>query len=380
MRNLLVGSSLAMQALRQQIERAASTSIAVLIRGETGTGKELVAQAIHDGSGRTGPYIAINCAAVPENLLESDLFGHERGAFTGATARRIGKFELTTHGTILLDEIGDLSPAAQVKLLRVLQENQIQRVGGNNIIRIETRVLAATHRDLEKMIREGRFRDDLFFRTGLTIRVPPLRDRLEGLPELVSHFIELLGPEAKSASYRAVPLSEMREPPASDGDFAPSIQPEALDLLSTQFWPGNVRQLKNVIYCALLVSRGLPITRSQAEEAYENSKPLSPEQDQTIRAYIARMIALARRDEVPRLWSRIIEEVERELFTQAIQATHGNQSSAAHVLGVTRKTMRLKLDHFGLHTPPPTDPEDRPAPLPLGPLPFPSAVPAQWAA
>lgn len=187
----LVGSSRAMQALREQIALAAESSITVLIRGETGTGKELVARAIHEQSARAAQtFVPFNCAGVPESLLESELFGHERGAFTGAKARRIGKFEFAGRGTIFLDEIGDLSLASQVKLLRVLEEEEVQPIGGNRTVAIHARVVAATNRDLDEAVFEGKFREDLFYRLSvLTIPVPPLRERREDIPELVAYFI-----------------------------------------------------------------------------------------------------------------------------------------------------------------------------------------------
>src|SRR3989449_4709747 len=216
----IIGNSRAMQAIYKEIGRVAATAVTVLIRGETGTGKELVARAIYQHSGRAvQPFIAVNCAAIPETLLESELFGHERGAFTGAEARRIGRFEQADRGTLFLDEIGDLSPNTQAKLLRVLQEKSFQRLGGKETIQVDVRVIAATHCDLERAIQEKKFREDLFFRLSVVvIALPPLRERKEDLPELVRYFLQKYGSEL--------------------GTGQPSIQPDALQFLQGQYWPG----------------------------------------------------------------------------------------------------------------------------------------------
>jgi DNA-binding NtrC family response regulator len=237
----IVGRSRAMQTLYKQIGQAGQASMNVLIRGETGTGKELVARAIQQHSSRAAkPFVAVNCTAIPETLLESELFGHERGAFTGAHVRRLGRFEEAGGGTLFLDEIGDLNPGTQAKLLRVLQEKYIQRVGGNEKIRVDARVLAATHRDLETAMKEKQVREDLFYRlSAMTIRVPSLRERSEDIPDLVRHCLSRFSGEA--------------------GVAAPSIQLEAVDFLRRQSWPGNVRELQNVIQRALLLARNHPI-------------------------------------------------------------------------------------------------------------------------
>jgi nitrogen regulation protein NR(I) len=327
----IIGNSRAMQAVYKEIGRVAATAVSVLIRGETGTGKELVARAIYQHSSRAAqPFIAVNCAAIPETLLESELFGHDRGAFTGAHARRIGRFEQANRGTILLDEIGDLSLSTQVKLLRVLQEKYIQRVGGNERIPVDVRILAATHRDLETALKENQFREDLFYRlSGVTIALPPLSQRPEDIPDLVKYFMQRLGGEV--------------------GVDAPSIQPEAIAFVQTQAWPGNVRELENVVRQALLLARNYPIGLEHAQEAYARTRKSVLVSDQTIAGYFSELLAKAQRGEADGVHAKMIEEMERELFARAIQLAQGNQAKAARWLGVTRTTMREKLIHFGLH-------------------------------
>ena len=326
----IIGNSRAMQAIYKEIGRVAATTVTVLIRGETGTGKELVARAIYQHGNRNDkPFVAVNCAAIPETLLESELFGHERGAYTGAHARRVGRFEQANLGTIFLDEIGDLSLSTQVKLLRVLQEKYIQRVGGNDKIPVDVRVLTATHRDLESAIRERQFREDLFYRlSGVTITLPPLSQRPDDIPDLVKYFLQ------RSA--------------AELGNDSPSIQPDAISFLQTQTWPGNVRELENVVRQACLLSRGYSISLEHVQQAEARSrKPLAVE-DQTLAGYFNDLLDRAQRGEVEAVHARMFVDMERELFTRAIQMAKGNQAKAARWLGVTRTTMREKLVHFGL--------------------------------
>jgi nitrogen regulation protein NR(I) len=327
----VIGNSRAMQGVYKEIGRVAATAVTVLIRGETGTGKELVARAIYQHSQRASqPFIAVNCAAIPETLLESELFGHERGAFTGAHARRIGRFEQAGRGTIFLDEIGDLSLAMQVKLLRVLQEKYIQRVGGNEKVAVDVRIVAATHRDLESAIQEKEFREDLFYRlSGVTITLPPLSQRADDIPDLVRYFVQRSAVELASDS--------------------PAIQPEALLFLQHQTWPGNVRELENVVRQALLLARGYAIGLEHVQEAYARSHKPVVGADQSIAGYLTELLAQAQRGEAEGVRTRMFEEMERELFTRAIQLAQGNQARAARWLGVTRTTMREKLIHFGLH-------------------------------
>jgi len=325
----IVGSSREMQGLFKAIGRAAATRATVLLRGPTGTGKELVARAIHQHSDRAAqPFIAINCAAIPETLLESELFGHERGAFTGAAMRRIGRFEQAKGGTLFLDEIGDMNLNTQVKLLRVLEEKKIQRLGGGETIAVDARIVAATHRDLETAMKERSFREDLFYRlSALTIRLPTLAQRREDVPELVNYFLQCSAVEI--------------------GVTAPSIDPEATDFLKHQMWPGNVRELENVVRHSLLLARDQSVTVKHVQEAHVlGNGDWKPEQ--VMEGYIAQLVTKAQHGEAGGLYQHILEQVERELFTRAIRSAHGNQAKAARWLGITRTTMREKLTHFGL--------------------------------
>jgi len=328
-RDAIIGRSRAMQELYKEIGRVAAKPITVLIRGESGTGKELVARAIYQNSDRADrPFIAVNCAAIPETLLESELFGHERGAFTGADARRIGRFEQANGGTIFLDEIGDLSPNTQAKLLRVLQEKCLQRLGGRETIPIDARVIAATHRDLETAMREKQFREDLFYRLSVVvIALPPLRERRDDIPALVQYFLRRHGKEL--------------------GARQASIHPEALGLLGEQSWPGNIRELENVVRNALLLARGYSIGLADVRKALSGADAratgVSP-----IARHVADLLAAAGRGELENLRPLLLETADRELFTQAIQLAGGNQAKAARWLGVSRITMREKLIHFGL--------------------------------
>jgi len=328
----IIGDSRAMQAIYKEIGRVAATSVTVLIGGETGTGKELLARAIYQHSKRVAQqFIAVNCAAIPETLLESELFGHERGAYTGALVRRTGRFEQANHGTIFLDEIGDLSLSTQAKLLRVLQEKYIQRVGGNEKIPVDVRVLSATHRDLETAMKEGQFREDLFYRlSGVTIKLPSLAQRAEDIPDLVRYFMSRSGPELGVAS--------------------PSIQPEALAFLHNQSWPGNVRELENVIRHSLLLARSYPVNLEHVQQAYARARKPVAAADQTIAGYFTELLTQAQRGELAGLQARMVEEMDRELYTRAIQLAEGNQAKAARWLGVTRTTMREKLQRFGLRS------------------------------
>jgi len=327
----LVGRSAAMHAVYKEIGRVAARPVNVLIRGETGTGKELIARAIYQHSDRaSAPFIAINCAAIPETLLESELFGHERGAFTGADARWIGRFEQADHGTIFLDEIGDMPPGTQVKLLRVLQDKMIQRLGGKETTAVDVRIITATHRDLEAAIREKQFREDLYYRLNVVaISLPPLRDRREDIPDLVRYFLGKLGPELGSAS--------------------PSIHPEVVDFLQAQSWPGNVRELENVIRNALLAAQGYTITLDHARTALNKNSRAESAAEHSFGKTIDEVLAAARRGELADAHARVLETAERELFTRAIQQAQGNQAQAARWLGVTRVTMRAKLMQYGLH-------------------------------
>ena len=336
----LVGQSAAMQTIYKEIGRIASKPVNVLIRGETGTGKELVARALYQHSDRSNaPFIAINCAAIPETLLESELFGHERGAFTGAEARRIGRFEQAHCGTIFLDEIGDMTLGTQVKLMRVLQEKCLQRLGGKENVPVDARVVAATHRDLESAMQQKQFREDLYYRLSVVvIHLPPLRQRREDIPDLVRYFLQKHGAEL--------------------GNAKPSIHPEAVEFLTTQTWPGNVRELENVVRKTLLLAQSYTINLDhvRAELHKSGGLPFSPARP--FGEYVDDLLAAARRGEVSDVHERVLENAERELFTRAIRLARGNQARAARWLGISRITMKAKLVQFGLH--PSQDPEHDP--------------------
>ncbi|HYV28923.1 MAG TPA: sigma-54 dependent transcriptional regulator [Candidatus Eisenbacteria bacterium] len=330
-RDALVGQSPAMQAIYKEIGRVASRPVNVLIRGETGTGKELIARALYQHSDRANaPFVAINCAAIPETLLESELFGHERGAFTGADARRIGRFEQADRGTIFLDEIGDMTFGTQVKLMRILQEKCLQRLGGKESISVDVRVVAATHRDLELAIREKQFREDLFYRLSVVvIRLPPLRTRREDVPHLVHYFLQKYGPEM--------------------GNEKPSIHPDATEFLQAQSWPGNVRELENVVRKALLLAQNYTINLEHIRTALSKTTGLSFSPARAFGDYVDEQLAAARRGEIADAHQRALETAERELFVRAIEQAHGNQAKGARWLGISRNTMKAKLVQFGLH-------------------------------
>jgi DNA-binding NtrC family response regulator len=320
-----------MQDIYKEIGRVASKPVTVLVRGETGTGKELIARAIYQHSDRANaPFIAINCSAIPETLLESELFGHERGAFTGADARRIGRFEQADRGTIFLDEIGDLTPGTQSKLLRVLQEKTLQRLGGKETITVDVRVIAATHRDLETAIRGKQFREDLYYRLNVVaITLPPLRQRREDVPDLVRYFLGKHGPDL--------------------GNTNPSIHPEAVEFLQSQSWPGNVRELENVVRKALLAAQGYTINLDHVRAALNKNSGEAYSAMRPFGEYVDELLAAARRGEITDAYARALETAERELFTRVIQQARGNQAKAARWLGISRITMKAKLVQFGLH-------------------------------
>jgi DNA-binding NtrC family response regulator len=330
-RDALVGHGEAMQAICKEIGRVASKPVNVLICGETGTGKELIARAIYQhGDRANAPFIAVNCAAIPETLLESELFGHERGAFTGAQARRIGRFEQAGNGTIFLDEIGDMTPGTQVKLVRVLQEKCLQRLGGKDDIPVSARVIAATQVDLEAAMRQKQFREDLYYRLSVVvIHLPPLRQRHGDIPDLVRYFLQKHGPSLGSA--------------------APSILPEAIEFLSEQPWPGNVRELENVIRKVLLQAQNYTINLDHVRAAMNKTADPACSADRPLGEYVNELLAAARRGELADAHARVLESAERELFARAIEQAQGNQAKAARWLGVTRVTMKAKLLQFGLH-------------------------------
>lgn len=327
----LVGASPAMYDVCKEIGRIATKPVTVLIRGETGSGKELIARAIYQHSLRSkAPFIAINCAAIPENLLESELFGHERGAFTGADHRRIGRFEQANKGTLFLDEIGDLRPNTQVKLLRVLQQQTFQRVGGAETISVDVRVIAATHRNLEVMIREGKFREDLFHRLNVVcIQLPPLRERREDIPVLAQYFLRRYSEDF--------------------GIENPTISSEAIAMLQADSWPGNVRELENMIRRLLLGARGLSIDAGAVSQALAIRDAKTVDTGCSLTALACDLLVRAQSGELEDAHHRILAEAEREILTQAITLAEGNQAKAARWLGLSRFTLREKLKQLGLH-------------------------------
>ena len=330
-RDAIVGNSRAMQSLYKEIGRVAAQPVSVLIRGETGTGKELVARAIYQHSDRAhAPFVAINCAAIPETLLESELFGHERGAFTGAEARHIGRFEQADHGTIFLDEIGDMTPGTQVKLIRVLQEKCLQRLGGKEPVPVDVRVIAATHCDLETAIRQQQFREDLYYRLSVVVlHLPPLRERTEDIPDLVRFFLH---------KYAA--------------DFSvenPAIHPDAVAFLQTQSWPGNVRELENVTRKVLLQAKSYTISVEHVRAALARINPPVASAGQSLQACADELLAAAQRGELTDAHARLHETADRALIGRAIELAQGNQARAARWLGISRLTLREKLILFGLH-------------------------------
>jgi DNA-binding NtrC family response regulator len=323
----LIGSGSAMLEACKTIGRVAAQDVAVLITGESGTGKELAARAVYQHSARSkAPFLALNCAAIPENLLESELFGHERGAFTGADRRRIGKFEQCNGGTILLDEIGDLALPLQAKILRLLQEQVFERVGGNETVHTDVRVIAATHRDLRTLAAEGKFRADLFYRLAVcTIELPPLRERNDDLPILVEHFL---------ARYNREFGKDVRH-----------IAPDAMAQLRAYSWPGNIRELQSVIKQALLRARGSVLLATFLPElSTPKRSSVPPSVGLDLEAFIGRQLSPDATD----IYAETHREVDRLLLTRILDYTHGNHRQAARLLGIARQTMRAKLKALGL--------------------------------
>jgi two-component system, NtrC family, nitrogen regulation response regulator GlnG len=323
--DFIVGRCPAMQELFKDIGRVASQDVTVLILGECGTGKELVARALYHYSKRSSePFLAINCAAIPEALLESELFGHEKGSFTGADRKRIGKFEQCDGGTLFLDEIGDMSPSTQARILRVLQDQQFERVGGNEPIRTNVRIIAATNRDLERMMADGRFRSDLYYRLNVySLRLPPLRERLDDLPLLADHFVRRFNNEL--------------------GRDVTSITPETLELLRRYSWPGNVRELQSVLKQALLHVTGTVLLADFLPAAIRGVAGSVPSLPAPLEASLTRFIQERLRTGSTRLHAEMIDLIERQLFSEVLRHVEGNQSQAAQILGVSRGTLRAKM-------------------------------------
>ena len=331
----IVGRSASMQQVFKLVGQVAASNATALITGESGTGKELVARAIYHHSDRSQqPFLAVNCAAIPEQLLESELFGHEKGAFTGATVQRIGKFEQCNKGTIFLDEIGDMTPATQTKILRVLQSGTFERVGGNQPIQVDVRVIAATNKPLEAAVAAKQFREDLFYRLNVVrIPIPPLRERPDDIPLLVNYFLE------KNAR-------ELKRPPKS-------VAASVIKTLEKYHWPGNVRELENAVRRAHVMAKSDAILLSDLppEISGQSGATMLPtngaagEAAATDAAALARQLfQWAKRD--PKL--KIIPAVERELVIQALKETNDNQVHAAKMLGITRATLRKRIDKFGI--------------------------------
>jgi len=306
----IIGHSPLMQHVYKLIGQVAGSDATVLVRGDSGTGKELVVNAIHHNSSRAqGPLVKVNCASIPDTLLESELFGHEKGAFTNALFRRIGRFEEANDGTLFLDEIGDLAPALQAKLLRAIQERTIERLGSNAPIQVDIRLVTATSRDLEQAISEGKFREDLYYRLNVvTISLPPLRDRRQDIPALVQHFLNRGGRQR-------------------------SITPGALALLCDYHWPGNVRELENTIERALVLSKNGVITESEVE--------LRPKQTLTSTPWT---------DLIPldQGWKTNVEALEKSLLERALRQAEGNKAKAAELLGIHRRLLYDKMREYGL--------------------------------
>ncbi len=330
----LIGSGPAMQKVYRLTRQVAKSKASVLLLGETGTGKELIARAIHENSPRkNGPYVRVNCGALTESLLESELFGHVRGAFTGAIENRIGRFEAAHKGTIFLDEINTTTPKLQVKLLRVLQHKEFERVGDTRTIRVDTRVVAASNRDLAEEVAAGRFREDLYYRLNVvTIHIPPLRQRREDIVDLVTHFLQIYNEE--------------------NDRYVVHIQKEALEALQEYDWPGNVRELQNYIERAVVLAPGDELTLDLLPEVVVRGHQARRQQppddiDQLVEQLVKK--ALEQTDQnATNLYETIVHRVERELIAQVLQQCRGVQVKTAHRLGINRNTLHKKLQQYGL--------------------------------
>lgn len=328
----IVGRCHAMKEVYKSIGRVAPQNLTVLLLGESGTGKEVVVQAIYHHSSRsTGPFQAINCAAIPDALLESEIFGHEKGAFTDAHRQRIGKLEQVDKGTLFLDEVGDMSPLTQAKLLRVLQDQSFERVGGNTPLKVDVRIIAATNHDLKKLVAEGLFRADLYFRLSVvTIHLPPLRDREDDLRILAEYFLQKYAPEF--------------------GKEVRKLAPETLQLMEAYHWPGNVRELESVMKQSLLIARGnvllpefLPVLSVQDSANYLNKDDQYP---------TSSIVADRLKSGASDLYATTLHAVEQQLLRQVLEHTEGNQLKASAILGISRVTLRGKLKSLGI------DPDD----------------------
>ncbi len=328
--NNLIGGSEKMQEVYKAIGRVAGKDVTVLIQGESGTGKEMVARAIHyNGSRATGPFVPVNCVAIPENLLESEMFGHVKGAFTGATYNRVGKFEQAAGGALFLDEITDIGPDLQGKLLRALQEQEIEPVGGERVIKVDARVVAATNRDIERELEEGRFREDLFYRLNVVpITLPPLRERSEDIPELAAYFIQRF---------------------ADEMDISPrAIEPAAIELLRSFRWPGNVRELENMLKRIMVMQSDQAITPEHIKLALPPRKTPKTESAPAFSWDDLVDHELLSLEGEPQLYARLTEKLEKPLIEKALDKCGGNQLKAAEMLGINRNTLHKKMKNLGL--------------------------------
>ncbi len=327
----IFGQSKAMQEVYKAIGRVASTDATVLIRGESGTGKELVARAIYQHSLRAGkPFTVVNCVAIPETLLESELFGYEKGAFTGATARRVGKIEQANHGSVFLDEIGDMPFNIQAKILRLLQERSVERLGGRSPIPVDVRMIAATNRDLEMALSEGRFREDLYYRLKVvTITLPPLRKRAGDIALLADYFLKKF---SKEMSHNC-----------------PGFASESAAMLNHYSWPGNVRELANTIQKALIFSRGAPISGEEIALAIRGDRTSSDatqyREEESVQEWVSRAVTLGGGD---RVFVELVDRFSGLVITEALNFTGGNRSQAARLLGLSRPTLLSKIDKYGI--------------------------------
>jgi nitrogen regulation protein NR(I) len=328
----IVGSSSKMQEIYKMIGQVAPSDVTVLIRGESGTGKELIARAIYHHSLRSNqPFLPINCAAIPDTLLESELFGHEKGAFTGASARRIGKLEQCQWGTIFLDEIGDMSLSTQAKLLRVLQEKSFERLGGMETIKVDIRPIVATNKDLEEAISNGRFREDLYYRLNVvSITIPPLRERKEDIPELVSYFLKKFNRELKKGVV--------------------GITPPAMEKITSYGWPGNVRQLENVLKRAMVLCQGEWILEDQLlfEKGWEKREVEEEMSKENVEDLLNSLFEELSKTTTISQDLDMISILERGLILRALQKTGGNQLKAALLLGIHRSTLRGKMEKYNI--------------------------------
>jgi two-component system nitrogen regulation response regulator GlnG len=343
-----------MQEVFKIIGQVTASDVTVMITGESGTGKELVARSICQHSHRSGqPFIAVNCAAIPDNLIESELFGHEKGSFTGATGQRIGKFELCDGGTIFLDEIGDMALATQTKILRVLQQGEIQRVGGTETIKVDVRIIAATNKNLEEMLPAKEFREDLYYRLNVVrIKMPPLRDRTDDIPQIVDFCLQNLVKERKTRVSK--------------------VSPETIEVMLNYDWPGNVRELENVVYRSAVIAQGdailpkdlppeinrtlgtgvsapgsggVPVETATPSEETEAEVSEEPSATGSLTLKVALDFL---HDELSQLDPPILNRLEEEMVKRALTAASGNQVRAAERLGMTRTTLRKRIEAYGL--------------------------------